>query len=202
MVSLLSNIDYEQVPEIINEFLLYLGTVKNKSQNTIKEYYLDLRTFFRFLKVRRRLVDKNTEFKDISIKDVDLALVKSVTITDIYEFMNYSITDRSNSAKTRARKASSLKTFFKYHTQKSLKLDDDPTQNLETPKIPKKLPKYLSLEESLELLNSVDGDHKERDYCILTLFLNCGLRLSDLTALKVSVSLLLQVKAISKEWFI
>lgn len=182
----MSNIDYEQVPEIINEFLLYLGTVKNKSQNTIKEYYLDLRTFFRFLKVRRRLVDKNTEFKDISIKDVDLALVKSVTITDIYEFMNYSITDRSNSAKTRARKASSLKTFFKYHTQKSLKLDDDPTQNLETPKIPKKLPKYLSLEESLELLNSVDGDHKERDYCILTLFLNCGLRLSELTALNLN----------------
>ena len=139
MVSLLSNIDYEQVPEIINEFLLYLGTVKNKSQNTIKEYYLDLRTFFRFLKVRRKLVDENTEFKDISIKDVDLALVKSVTITDIYEFMNYSITNRNNSAKTRARKASSLKTFFKYHTQKSLKLDDDPTKNLETPKIPKKI---------------------------------------------------------------
>ena len=95
--------DYRtEAPEIIKSFLIYHETIKGHSPKTVEEYYLDLRTFFRFLKVRRRLVDKNTEFKDISIKDVDLALVKSVTITDIYEFMNYSITDRSNSAKISA----------------------------------------------------------------------------------------------------
>lgn len=176
-------IDYDEVPEIVSEFLMYLGTVKNKSQNTIKEYYLDLRTFFRFVKKNRGLVDDNTDFSDISIKDIDIDLVKSISITDLFEFMNFSITDRNNSAKTRARKTSTLKMFFRYHTQKTLKLSEDPTIILETPKVPKSLPKYLTLEESLELLNAVEGPYKERDYCILTLFLNCGLRLSELTSL-------------------
>lgn len=176
-------IDYNEVPEIISEFLMYLGTVKNKSQNTIKEYYLDLRTFFRFIKQRRGLINSDIEFSDIPISDVDIDLVKSVSVTDLWEFMNFSITNRNNSAKTRARKTSTLKMFFKYHTQKSLKLNDDPTAALETPKVPKSLPKYLTLEESLELLNAVEGPYKERNYCILTLFLNCGLRLSELTSL-------------------
>lgn len=181
-----SQIDYNELPEMISEFLMYLGTVKNKSQNTIKEYYLDLRTFFRFIKLKRGLVDKNMEFSEISISDVDINIIKSVTISDIYEFMNFTLTERNNSAKTRARKTSSLKTFYKYHTHKSLKLDSDPTQNLEAPKVKKSLPKYLTLEECLELLNAIDGKYKERDYCILTLFLNCGLRLSELTSLNLN----------------
>lgn len=179
-------IDYNELPEMIREFLMYLGTVKNKSQNTIKEYYLDLRTFFRFIKLRRGLVSNDTEFSDISISDIDTELISSVTISEIYEFMNFTLTKRNNSAKTRARKTSSLKTFYKYHTYKSLKLKNDPTQNLEAPKVKKALPKYLTLEESLELLNAVDGKYKERDYCILTLFLNCGLRLSELTSLNIN----------------
>lgn len=179
-------IDYNELPEMIREFLMYLGTVKNKSQNTIKEYYLDLRTFFRFIKLRRGLVSNDTEFSDISISDIDTELISSVTISEIYEFMNFTLTKRNNSAKTRARKTSSLKTFYKYHTYKSLKLKNDPTQNLEAPKVKKALPKYLTLEESLELLNAVDGKYKERDYCIITLFLNCGLRLSELTSLNIN----------------
>lgn len=177
---------YYESPEMISEFLMYLGTVKNKSQNTIKEYYLDLRTFFRFIKLKQGLVDKNTAFSDISISDVDINIIKSVTISDIYEFMNFTLTERNNNAKTRSRKISSLKTFYKYHTHKSLKLDSDPTQYLEAPKVKKSLPKYLTIEESLELLNAVDGKYKERDYCILTLFLNCGLRLSELTSLNLN----------------
>ena len=179
-------IDYNELPEMIREFLMYLGTVKNKSQNTIKEYYLDLRTFFRFIKLTRGLVDKDTDFSEISIDDVDIDLIKSVTISEIYEFMNFTLTERKNSAKTRARKTSSLKTFYKFHTHKSLRLESDPTQNLEAPKVKKSLPKYLTLEESLELLNAVEGTYKERDYCILTLFLNCGLRLSELTSLNLN----------------
>lgn len=181
-----NQINYNELPEMISDFLMYLGTVKNKSQNTIKEYYLDLRTFFRFIKLKRGLVDKDTEFSDISISDVDIDIISSVTISEIYEFMNFTLTERNNSAKTRARKTSSLKTFYKYHTHKSLKLKSDPTQNLEAPKVKKSLPKYLTLEESLELLNTVDGKYKERDYCILTLFLNCGLRLSELTSLNLN----------------
>lgn len=179
-------IDYNELPEMIREFLIYLGTVKNKSQNTIKEYYLDLRTFFRFIKLTRGLVDKDTDFSEISIDDIDIDLIKSVTISEIYEFMNFTMTERKNSAKTRARKTSSLKTFYKFHTHKSLRLKSDPTQNLEAPKVKKSLPKYLTLEESLELLNAVEGKYKERDYCILTLFLNCGLRLSELTSLNIN----------------
>lgn len=180
------SINYDEVPEIISEFLMYMGTVKNKSQNTISEYYLDLRTFFRFIKQRYNLIDSKINFSDISIEDISFELVEKITVSDLYEFMNFSITERNNSAKTRARKTSTLKMFFKYHTQKSLKLTNDPTKILETPKIPKSLPKYLSLEESLELLNAVEGKYKERDYCILTLFLNCGLRLSELTALNLN----------------
>ncbi len=179
-------IDYNELPEMIREFLMYLGTVKNKSQNTIKEYYLDLRTFFRFIKLTRGLVDNDIDFSEISIADVDIDLIKSVTISEIYEFMNFTLTERNNSAKTRARKTSSLKTFYKFHTHKSLRLESDPTQNLEAPKVKKSLPKYLTLEEALELLNAVDGKYKERDYCILTLFLNCGLRLSELTSLNIN----------------
>ena len=179
-------IDYNELPEMVREFLMYLGTVKNKSQNTIKEYYLDLRTFFRFIKLRRGLVSNDTEFSDISISDIDTELISSVTISEIYEFMNFTLTKRNNSAKTRARKTSSLKTFYKYHTYKSLKLKNDPTQNLEAPKVKKALPKYLTLEEALKLLNAVEGKYKERDYCIITLFLNCGLRLSELTSLNIN----------------
>lgn len=181
-----NQIDYNELPEMISEFLMYLGTIKNKSQNTIKEYYLDLRTFFRFIKIKRGLVDSNIKFSDIDINDINVDIISSVTISDIYEFMNFTLTERSNSAKTRARKTSTLKTFYKYHTYKSLKLKTDPTQNLEAPKVKKSLPKYLTLEESLELLNAVDGKYKERDYCILTLFLNCGLRLSELTSLNIN----------------
>ncbi|MEE1056970.1 MAG: tyrosine recombinase XerC [Acutalibacteraceae bacterium] len=180
------DINYNEVPEILSEFLMYMGTVRNKSQNTISEYYLDLRTFFRFIKQKRGLVDNKINFSDISIKDISFELVETITVSDLYEFMNFTITQRNNSAKTRARKTSTLKMFFRYHTQKSLKLTNDPTKVLETPKIPKTLPKYLSLEESLELLNAVDSKYKERDYCILTLFLNCGLRLSELTSLNLN----------------
>ncbi len=176
-------IDYRNAPEIIKEFLFYLSTIKNKSQNTVKEYYLDLRTFFRYIKFKRNLVETDVQFSEISISDVDLKFVESITLNDIMEFMNFSITERSNSPVTRARKTSTIKSFFKYHTQKSMKLANDPTTTLESPKTRRSLPKYLTLQESLELLNAVDGKYKERDYCILTLFLNCGLRLSELTSL-------------------
>lgn len=181
-----NQINYDNAPEIIKEFLFYISTIKNKSQNTVKEYYLDLRTFFRFMKLKRNLVDKDIEFTDIPIYDIDVNFVESINLNDIMEFMNFSITQRNNSPVTRARKTSTIKSFFKYHTQKSMVLKNDPTTILESPKTRRALPKYLTLEESLELLNSVEGNFKERDYCILTLFLNCGLRLSELTSLNLN----------------
>lgn len=174
----------DEAPEIVKDFLFYLQTIKEKSPRTINEYYLDLRMFLRFIKVLRGNV--KCEFDKIKIDDVDIDFLKEITLTDIYEFMNYLISDRNMKAAGRSRKASTLRTFFKYLTVKKHLLDYDPTKELEMPKQKKALPKYLTLEQSLELLNAVEGKHKERDYAIITIFLNCGLRLSELVGLNVT----------------
>ena len=171
---------------LIRDYLLYIQTVKGKSPKTVDEYFSDIRTFFRFIKVTRGIIPATTPFEEIKVDDVDLDLIKSITLQDAYEFMNHLMRDRCNNASTRARKTSSLKSFFNYLTVKKHLLDKDPLKELETPKRKKSLPKYLTLEQSIELLNTVDGKQKERDYCIITLFLNCGLRLSELVGLNVT----------------
>lgn len=173
-------------PVILKEFLGYMQTIKGKSEKTIQEYFFDLRTFFRYIKLSNGLVKPSTPFQEISIEDVDITLLETVTLTDVFEFMNFILSEKNNHAAARARKASSLRTFFHYLTNKTGQLKVNPVQELETPKLKKSLPKYLTLEQSIELLNSVEGEYKERDYCILTLFLNCGLRLSELVGLNVS----------------
>lgn len=173
-------------PEILRQYLGYLQTIKGKSVLTVLEYYSDLRTFFRYLKQKNHLVAPDVPFEKIDISDVDLDLIRTVTLTQIYEYMNYLGVERSNSAATRSRKVSSLRTFFKYLTNKVNKLEVNPVEELETPKLKKALPKYLSLEQSLDLLSKVDGPYAERDYCILTLFLNCGMRLSELVGINLS----------------
>lgn len=178
--------DMAEAPEIIREFLGYLQTVKGKSPKTVQEYYLDLRTFFRYIKRKRGMVPETTPFEEIKIDDVDLELIKTISLTQVYEYMNFLSTERGNKAATRSRKVSSLRTFFKYLTNKVNKLKFNPVEELETPKQKKALPKYLSLEQSLELLSKVEGPTAERDYCILTLFLNCGMRLSELVGINVS----------------
>ncbi len=174
-----------EIPEIIREFLLYMQTIRGKSEKTVGEYYLDLRTFFRFLNKSRGLVSPDVDFEEIPINNVDIEYIKTVTLMDAYEFMNFCLSERSNNAKTRARKSCSLRMFFKYLTNKVQKLENNPLEQLETPKIGKSLPKYLTLEESKTLLESVDGQFKERDYCIISLFLNCGLRLNELCGLNL-----------------
>lgn len=173
-------------PEVIREFLGYLQTIKGKSPKTVEEYYLDLRTFFRYIKRSRGLVSPTLAFEEISIQDINLALVGTITLTDVFEYMNYVLTERGNGTAARARKATSLRAFFHYLTDKTGKLKYNPVRELDTPKLKKALPKYLTLEQSLELLNAVEGPYRERDYCILTLFLNCGMRLSELVGLNLS----------------
>ncbi|MBR4868102.1 MAG: tyrosine recombinase XerC [Clostridia bacterium] len=170
---------------VIRDFLNYMLVVKGKSQLTVDEYYKDLRTFFRYIKVSRGLADEN-ELSTIGIADVTLELIASVSLSDAFEFMNYCIDERDNHAATRARKACSLRVFYRYLTNKVHLLDTNPLQELDTPKIGKSLPKYLTLEEAIRLLQSVDGSNRERDYCILTLFLNCGMRLSELCGINLS----------------
>ena len=176
----------QESPPIIKEFLGYLGTIKGKSPKTVEEYYLDLRTFFRYMKRQRGLVSPEIPFEEISITDIDLSFIKTITLTQVYEYMNFLVSERHNKAATRSRKVSSLRAFFRYLTNKTNQLDTNPVEELETPKLKKSLPKYLTLEQSIDLLTHVDGSTKERDYCILVLFLNCGMRLSELVGLNIS----------------
>ncbi len=178
--------DFDLLPPLTCEFLNYCSVIKNRSELTVCEYANDLSTFFKFLKIERRLVDDDADFENIQIKDIDIELISSVTLNDAYRYLVYCKTERNNNERTRARKVSSLKAFFKYLTIQRRLLKENPIQELDSPKLKKTLPKYLTLEESKKLLNSVDGKFKERDYCIITLFLNCGLRLSELVSLDIS----------------
>lgn len=175
-----------ECPEIIKEFLGYMQTIKGKSKKTVLEYYFDLRTFFRYIKLSKNKIAKDVPFEKIPIDDIDIKLIESITLTNIYEYLSFTATERCNGPAARSRKVSSLRTFFRYLTNKVGKLKIDPTTELETPKKKTVLPKFLTLEESMELLRHVDGPYKERDYCILTLFLNCGMRLSELVGLNLS----------------
>lgn len=173
-----------EAPPVIRDFLTYNETIKGKSSLTVDEYFLDLQTFFRYLLKIRGKTDEQ-EFEKIDISTVDIELLKSVTISDLYSFIVFCKNERDNSAATRARKTSTLRLFFKYLSVQTKLIPNNPAEMLDSPKIKQSLPKHLSLEDSLELLNSVDGNNKERDYCILTLFLNCGLRLSELCGLNI-----------------
>ena len=175
----------QEAPDIIKRFLLYMQNIKGRSPKTVDEYYIDLRTFFRYLHMSRGLCDKSLEFDEIKIDNVDVDLVKSVTLRDAYEFMYFLQRDRGNSQAARARKTSSLRQFYKFLERDHI-IETNPVKELETPKQKKALPKYLTLEQSIELLNAVEGDFAARDYCILTLFLNCGLRLSEMCGLNYS----------------
>ena len=190
--------DYRtEAPEILRDFLSYHETIKAHSQRTVDEYYLDLRNFFRYMKQIRDpdLADKSLD--EISIMDVDLEFVGSIKLSDIYSYMTYLSRDRvrfQNSshsdyglnAASRARKIATIRSFYNYLTNKMHLLRENPVKDMDSPKLKKTLPKYLTLDESIQLLDSVDGKNQERDYCILTLFLNCGLRISELVGLNLS----------------
>jgi site-specific recombinase XerD len=170
-------------PKIIKEFLIYMQTIKGKSPLTVSEYFIDLRTFFRYILKKQDKIPLEIEFEKISIENVDLALVASVTLSDIYEYLYYITNDRKNNASTRSRKISCLRSYYKYICDKMGLIEENPTKNLETPKKKKSLPKHLTLEESMKFLVTIGGVHKDRDFCIMTIFLNCGLRLSELCGL-------------------
>ncbi|MEG6613125.1 tyrosine recombinase XerC [Pseudoclostridium thermosuccinogenes] len=175
----------ENSPSIVKDFLNYMMTIKGKSKNTLKEYFYDLRLFLRFIKMDRKLTTE-TDINNVDISDVDIELIKTITLSDLYSFMSYVSRERDNNANSRARKVASIKSFFNYLTTKARLLEHNPAVELESPKIIKRLPRYLNIEESKMLLASVSGKNRERDYAILTLFLNCGLRLSELVSININ----------------
>ncbi|MBQ9937685.1 MAG: tyrosine recombinase XerC [Oscillospiraceae bacterium] len=171
-------------PEVLKNFLVYLQTIKGDSPKTVYEYFLDLRMFFRFLKKQRGL-DGGKDFDEITIGDVGVDILKSVTLSEVYDFLYYVLNERGGNSSTRSRKSSSIRTFFSYLTVKVNLIDVNPVTELEVPSQRKRLPKYLNLEESVALLSVIEGDYAERDFLIATLFLNCGLRLSELVGINL-----------------
>ena len=174
-----------ECPPVMRDYLGYTETIKGRSSITVDEYYTDLRTFFRYMKELRGLVSPTLPEIEISILDIDIPFIRSITLNDVYEYMNYVKNDRKNCNKTRARKTASLRMFFRYLTEHTHQLEHNPIQNLDTPKAKKSLPKYLTLEQSIDLLNCVSGEFAERDYCMLTLLLNCGLRRAELAGINL-----------------
>lgn len=177
---------FMDAPQVLRDYLFYMLTIKGRSQRTVDAYYLDIRTFFRFLVMQKKLCNDDLEFKQLPIDSVTIDVLRTVTLSDAYEFLHYISTDRSNAAKTRSRKVSALKSFFKYLSDKVHLIPANPIAELEVPSVKKSLPKYLTLEQCLELLKNVDGDYKERDFCIITWFLNCGMRLSELCGINIT----------------
>lgn len=190
--------DYRtDTPQLLRDFLTYHEAIQGHSKKTVDEYYLDLRNFFRYIKIVKNKVPRESDFNEINISDVDLDLVRSVTLTDVYSYMNYLSRDRAqhpNSTQTdfglkassRARKVAAIRSFYKYLTNKAKLLSENPIQDLDSPRMKKALPRYLDIDESVQLLESIDGDFQERDRCIITLFLNCGLRISELIGLNLT----------------
>lgn len=177
----------EENPDYLNSFLDYSTTMLNKSPNSIKEYNYDLAMFLKFIKIHFGLT-KETDFLKINIKDVSLNTIKKIELNDIHAFIGYLAREHNSKPATRARKVSTIRIFFKYLSQKANLIDKNPAQDLETPKLNKRLPKYLNLEDSKKLLEAADNEdnrNHERDYAILTIFLNCGLRLSELVGINI-----------------
>lgn len=179
--------DYRtEAPPLIRDFLVYHETIQGHSRQTVDEYYLDLRSFARYLKQVRDPSLRSVPMDHIPLDDVSLDLFQSVTLTDVYSYMNFLTRDKGLNAASRARKVATIRSFYKYLTNKAKLLTKNPVQDLDSPRQKKSLPKYLSLDESIDLLESVDGKNATRDFCILTLFLNCGLRISELVNLNVT----------------
>ena len=174
----------DDAPFYLRDFITYMETIKGKSSNTVDEYFFDLRTFLRYMLVLKGKAEIEN-FDEISIKDIPVSFIEEITLHDLYEYLSYTLRERLNNANSRARKVSSLRSFFKYMVTKAKLVETNPAAELDSPKIPKVLPRYLSLDESKQLLESVDGNQKYRDYAILTLFLNCGLRLSELAGINM-----------------
>lgn len=184
-------IDLDEFSPPLKEFAAYKSAVQSCSQKTVSEYMTDLRTFFRYIIATRDGVKLDSEdFLKADLHKVDIEMIKSVTAMEIYSFLKYATDDRGNSSVSRSRKLSAIKALYKYYVNRKHAFKENPTADIESPKKKKSLPKVMSLDESLLLLEAVKNDEmsetRTRDYCIITLFLNCGMRLSELAGIKTT----------------
>ena len=176
-------------PQLLRDYLIYLSTIKGRSPRTVEAYYNDLRLFLRYMMASRSgmpLPADDPNLESIPFATISSEMILGARLSDAYSFLAYVQSVNNNNAKTRARKVSSLRGFYKYLQSKTDLLEENPMEQLEIPAQRKSLPKYLTLEESIHLLESIDGKDRERDYCIITILLNCGIRLSELVGIKLS----------------
>lgn len=179
--------DYSEAPQTIRDYIYYEQIVKGRSELTVKNYYSDLRMFFRFYKIKNgRASADPADFTEISIADITDDDILGIDLMFVQEFLVYVSRERSNEQKARYRKAVSLRQFFKYLTNQKRLFDVNPLANLELPTPKAALPKFLTLEQALELLANIDTPDRKRDYCIVVFFLNCGMRLSELVGINMS----------------
>ena len=188
---------YHDCPQILRDFLVYHENIKGQSQLTVSEYYLDLRMFLRFTKLMRNDMPMTTNLDDIDIKGIDINYIREIDTSDIFDFLSYLANDRAINPESaapeygispaaRARKLSAIKSFYKYLTVRTKQLQENPVADLEYPKLRKSLPKYLTIDQCSSLLQAVSGPNEKRDYAILMLFLNCGIRRSELVGLNLT----------------
>ena len=175
---------YDNAPQSIKDFIYYEQIVKGRSELTVKNYYNDLRTFFRFYKMKNGRADPE-EFSKIDISDITEDDIKSVDLQTAQEFLVYMKTEKNNEQKARYRKGVSLRQFYKFLTNNKGMFKVSPMANLELPTPKPALPKYLTLEQALEMLTHIDTPDRKRDYCIVVFFLNCGMRLSELVGINI-----------------
>lgn len=183
--------ELHEFSEQVQQFTIYKRTIQGCSEKTVNEYMLDLRTFFRYLlAVERKIEIDCDEFYEIDVRSIDADYLSKVKTEQIYEFLFYTGDTRKNMWSAKARKLSAIKGLYKYMTVKRNYFEENPAINIESPKPKKALPKFLNLDESLLLLKAIlddpESNTKERDYCIVTLFLNCGMRLSELVGINLT----------------
>lgn len=178
--------EFSRLPQLVQDYLIYIEAIKGHSGLSVVEYASDLRTFFKYIVKLKGFTDNSLPDDQIDLTTIDIDFIKTITLNDAYQFMIYCKNERNNGERTRARRVVSIRRFFSYLTDNQGLLEKNPMKNLDTPKIKKSLPKYLTLEEAQKLLSVIDGKNKERDFAIITLFLNCGMRLAELISIDYS----------------
>ncbi|MDD6085448.1 MAG: tyrosine recombinase XerC [Oscillospiraceae bacterium] len=180
------NIDKTQNPKFLNDYLMYISVTKGLSPRTVNEYYFDIRLFLRYLVMMDKGLEDSKVLEELSIKDITIERINKVKLEDFYNYLYYIQRERDNNARARGRKVSALKSLFKYLYKNVGLIDQNPADKIELPVQKKSLPKYLQLDECQKLLDSLNRNSSARDYCIIVLFLNCGMRLSELVGIDIT----------------
>ena len=184
-------IEISEFSPIVREFASYKTVIQGCSQRTVEQYLIDLRTFFRYLICEgdQSILRNNEEFMKITVETVDLDALRRVTTDQIFDFLLYTDSERENQTAAKARKLAAIRALYKFLVNKRGYLEDNPAANIDSPKKKKALPKFLSLEEAKALLAAVlddrDSPNWERDFCMITLFLNCGMRVGELVGINL-----------------